>query len=95
MPDGDPDQGKELIFENGCGSCHTIAGIDSTEKYIGPPLIDFAERRYIAGDEPNRLDVLLRWLQNPQQVEPGTIMPDLGLTPEEARDIAAYLYSQR
>jgi cytochrome c len=33
-------------------------------------------------------------LRNPQSIEPGTIMPDLGLSESEARDIAAYLYSE-
>lgn len=92
VPGGNPDRGRELIEDYGCGSCHTIAGVDSTDKYIGPPLEDFAERRYIAGDEPNRLDVLIRWIQDPQAIEPGTIMPNLGVSAEEARDIAAYLY---
>jgi cytochrome c1 len=38
---------------------------------------------------------LILWLQNPQAVEPGTVMPNLGLTEIEARDIAAYLYTLR
>ncbi len=93
VPGGDPDRGRELVGSYGCGSCHTIPGIDSTDKYIGPPLADFAERRYIAGDEPNRPDVLIRWIEHPQRVEPGTVMPDLGVSRAEARDIAAFLYS--
>ena len=28
---------------------------------------------------------------DPKGVEPGTDMPDLGITPEQARDIATYL----
>lgn len=93
VPGGDPDRGKALISEYGCGACHRIAGVESTDGYVGPPLENFAERRYIAGDEPNRLEVLIDWIQNPQEVEPGTIMPNLGVSEPEARDIAAYLYS--
>jgi cytochrome c len=87
--------GKTAIEDHGCTSCHVIPGLDEPEARVGPPLDGLAERRYIAGDEPNTLDVLLRWLQDPQSVEPGTVMPDVGLTPQEARDIAAYLYSDR
>ena len=90
---GDPEAGRRAIESHGCTSCHAIAGLDAPEARVGPPLHDLAERRYIAGDEPNTLDVLMRWLQDPASVEPGTVMPDVGLTEQEARDIAAYLYS--
>jgi cytochrome c2 len=93
VPGGNADRGRELIEHYGCGSCHTIAGVHSTSKYIGPPLKNFAERRFIAGEVPNTLENLLRWIQNPKAIEPGTIMPNLGVKPQEARDIAAYLYS--
>ena len=93
VPGGDPERGKSLVEDYGCGTCHTIPDTESTDKYIGPPLADFAERRYIAGDEPNRLDVLIRWIHDPQKLEPGTVMPRLGVTRDEARDIAAFLYS--
>lgn len=90
---GDPERGKAAIERYGCTSCHLIPGLDAPMGRVGPPLADFAERRYIAGDEPNTLRVMLRWLQDPQDVEPGTLMPDVGVTPTDARDIAAYLYS--
>ncbi len=62
---------------------------------VGPPLNQFALRAYIAGQLPNQPDNLMRWLQDPQQVEPGTAMPDLGVSPAVARDMAAYLYTLR
>lgn len=90
---GDPQRGKRAIDRYGCTSCHRIPGFQAPSASVGPPLDDFARRRYIAGDEPNTLPVMLRWLQDPKRVEPGTLMPDLGVTPRDARDIAAYLYS--
>jgi cytochrome c len=93
VPGGDASQGAKLIGAYGCGSCHELAGIDGADGRVGPPLRDFADRRYIAGELPNNLDNLLRWLQHPQAVEPGTVMPDLGLGALQARDIAAFLYS--
>ena len=93
VPGGDASRGATLIGAYGCGSCHDVAGIDAASGRIGPPLHDFADRRYIAGELPNNLDNLLRWLQDPQSVEPGTVMPDLGVGAPQARDIAAYLYS--
>ena len=35
------------------------------------------------------------WLQEPQTIEPGTIMPNLGVSQEEARDMAAFLFNLR
>jgi cytochrome c len=49
----------------------------------------------IAGELPNSPDNLVRWIKDPKAVEPGTAMPDLGLTDDEARDVAAYLYTLR
>lgn len=92
---GDPARGRELIERYGCGSCHRIPGVDSTDEWIGPPLAGLAGRRFIAGNEPNRPDVLIRWIQDPKSIDPGTAMPRLGVTAREARDIAAYLYDLR
>jgi len=59
-----------------------------------PPLDRFYERSYIAGRLPNTWDNLTKWIENPQQIEPGNAMPNLGVTADEAHDIAAYLYRQ-
>jgi cytochrome c len=93
VPGASADRGRKLVEYYGCGACHTISGVHSTPKYVGPPLNDFAERRFIAGKLPNTLDELVRWIENPQALEPGTVMPNLGVKPAEARDIAAFLYS--
>jgi cytochrome c1 len=34
-----------------------------------------------------------RWIRNPQQVSPGTAMPDLKVGEEDARDITTFLYA--
>lgn len=43
----------------------------------------------------NTPDNLMSWLENPQRVVPGNVMPDMGITAQDARDIAAYLYTLR
>lgn len=90
---GDADRGARLVASYGCGSCHDIPGIPGARGRVGPPLTDFAERAYIAGALRNEPLSLVRWIRFPQQVEPGTAMPDLGVTEPHARDIAAYLYT--
>ena len=84
--------GRELIAQYGCGSCHSIPGVPGADAMVGPPLNDFYKRTYISGRLPNTWDNLTWWIQDPQEIEPGTAMPDLNVTEEEARDIAAYLY---
>jgi cytochrome c2 len=93
MPGGDASRGAELIVAYGCPACHTIPGIRGADALVGPPLTAWAERVYIAGVMTNTPNNLLLWLQNPQEVEPGTAMPNLGVTEEGARDIGAYLYT--
>lgn len=90
---GNPHEGSKLIVSYGCGSCHTIPGIHAARGLVGPPLYFFGRRTMIAGELPNTPDNLVRWLQNPPGVEPGTAMPNLGLTQNQAQDIAAYLDS--
>ncbi|MBW3653267.1 MAG: c-type cytochrome [Actinobacteria bacterium] len=93
VPDGNPERGMQAIDAYGCGTCHTIPGIDGANGNVGPPLTQFGERAYIAGNLPNSADNLTRWIADPQEIEPGTAMPDLGVPPPTARDIAAYLFT--
>ena len=90
---GNPDEGRHLIVSYGCGSCHTVPGIYTARGLVGPPLYFFGRRTMIAGELPNSPDNLVRWLRNPKAVEPGTAMPNLGLSQQQAQDIAAYLYT--
>ena len=93
VPDGDPVVGKALLEQYACVTCHTIPGIRGPATYVGPPLNAWAEREYIAGNLPNEPEHLIDWIVNPQAIEPGTAMPTLGVSPEEARDMAAYLFT--
>jgi cytochrome c len=93
VPGGDPDRGKQQIVAYGCGSCHVVPGVPGANSLVGPPLNHFAYRSYIAGQVPNNPDFLVRWISVPQAIEPGTVMPNLGVSEAKARDIAAYLYT--
>jgi cytochrome c2 len=92
---GDEERGAVAIRSYGCGACHTIPGISGARGMVGPPLTSWSRRVYIAGKLPNSPDNLIRWVMDAHSVEPGTAMPDLGVTEQQARDIAAYLYTLR
>jgi cytochrome c len=94
VPGGDADRGAKLISHYGCGSCHQIPGIRGADGQVGPSLADLARRRLIAGKLENNPANLERWIRDPQKIVPGTVMPDLGVTRPESRDIAAYLYGR-
>jgi len=93
--DGDPARGREAIVAYGCGSCHAVPGIREAQGRVGPELTRFSEQIYIAGRLPNTPLNLIAWIQNPHDIDPLNAMPDLGVTHEDARDIAAYLYTLR
>ncbi|MDD5460065.1 MAG: c-type cytochrome [Methylococcales bacterium] len=85
--------GYEVILQAGCGACHTISSIPGARGKIGPSLDNFKDRAMIAGVLSNSSDNLIRWIQNPVAIDPKTAMPALGLYQQQARDVAAYLYS--
>lgn len=85
----------KAIGRYGCGSCHTIPGIRGANVLVGPPLTRIASRSYLAGEIQNTPTNMVRWIQHPRQIEKGTVMPEMGVTETDARDIAAYLYMLR
>jgi cytochrome c len=86
--------GRRLIASYGCGACHSIPGVPGAHGEAAPPLDRFYRRAYIAGRLPNTQENLVGWIQDPQRIEPGTAMPTLGVTEDEARAIGAYLYRE-
>lgn len=93
MTGGDPSRGPDLLRKYGCQTCHTIPGVVGANGLVGPPLAGIASRAYIAGVLPNAPDNLLRWIRDPKGVDAKTAMPNTGVTPSDARHIAAYLYT--
>ena len=97
-------QGVQVILQRGCGSCHTIPNIPGASGTIGPNLgphddvPPLSQRPMIAtypnGTVPNAsVDDLAKWIADPPSLKPGTAMPKLGLSADEAAAAAAYLYT--
>jgi cytochrome c oxidase subunit 2 len=82
--------GAQLFMTKGCVGCHSL---DATKPMgIGPNLAGIGQRRYIAAGWLEDTDAnLARWIQHPQAVKPGVVMPELGLTDAEAQALVAYL----
>jgi cytochrome c len=91
----DPENGKRLIVAKGCGGCHTVEGVPGATGLVGPRLNNIALRPTLAvGAVDNSRENMMHWIMDPPSMKPGTAMPKLGLTEQEAQDITAFLYSQ-
>lgn len=88
---GDVEAGKRALDQYLCATCHRIPGVVGANRHVGPPLNGIATRGYIAGVLSNTPENMVRWIRYPQQVDPLSAMPNLGVSEQDARDIAAYL----
>lgn len=92
---GDPRKGAQDIAAIGCGACHSIPGVSGATGLVGPPLNRMGRRVYIAGLLRNTPENMEAWLQHPQRFVPGVVMPEMGISAEQSRNITAYLYTLR
>ena len=90
---GDAARAPQLMRYYGCPTCHTIPGVPTPAGTIGPPLKDLKKRAYIGGVLSNSADNLVQWIHDPQKFSPRSAMPKTGISEEEARHVASYLYS--
>lgn len=84
-------RGRQLLAQYQCGTCHAIPGVPAARGAVGPPLQAFGRRSYIAGHLPNGPDLLMQWIVAPKALVPRTTMPSMGVSADDARDMAAYL----
>lgn len=90
---GSAARGSAAIARYGCGSCHIIPGVSGASGLVGTPLSGIGSRVYIAGVLQNTPENMVRWIENPPAVDEHTVMPNLGVTHQDAIDIAGYLYT--
>jgi cytochrome c oxidase subunit 2 len=89
-------RGLELMKAKGCQGCHAIDGVPEMVGRVGPDLTHVASRERLAGGTfENTTANLTSWVDNPQQLKPGALMPELPVSAAEIADIVAYLESLR
>jgi len=84
---------KDAILKYGCNTCHTIPGVPGARGNVGPSLAQFGGRATIAGEIPHTTDNVAAWIQHPRTLRPHTVMPEMGVTEQDARTIVDYLES--
>jgi cytochrome c oxidase subunit 2 len=89
-PTGLAAEGKALYARSACVGCHTIRGVSTG--IIGPDLTHFGSRALFgAALWPTTPEHVVDWLKDPPALKPGAKMPNLNLSDDEARALAAYL----
>jgi cytochrome c oxidase subunit II len=84
--------GEKLFQSKGCVACHALYAVNAPKGMIGPNLANVGARSYIAaGTLKNTDENLARWIRNPQAIKKGVLMPNLGLSENEAKTLAGFL----
>lgn len=99
---GDAAKGRRLIEAKGCISCHRFTGVKPLAALPISVKLEpdaFSRAQKIAPDlrfarDRLRPAAVVRWLLDPAAQKSDTLMPKLGLSDEEAADIAAYLLTE-
>ncbi len=94
-PDAEAMEGRRVFESTACINCHSAAGTVANG-HFGPDLTHLMSRNTIAsGAAPNTRDSLRRWVQNPDSMKPGALMPAMNLNAKELDDLTAYLLTLR
>jgi cytochrome c oxidase subunit II len=91
QPSSDETSLGEQRFIGRCGSCHTVRGTSANGR-VGPDLTHLMSRATIAGGElPNNPGFLSGWIANPQNLKPGSLMPNPELSGPDLASIRSFL----
>ena len=88
-------EGQRIFESTACVNCHTVAGTIAHGRF-GPDLTHLMSRDTIAaGVAANTHDHLRRWIQNPDAIKPGSLMPAMQLSEHELDAVTAYMETLR
>jgi cytochrome c oxidase subunit II len=92
---GSAAQGERVFLTSTCVSCHTIKGT-SADATDGPDLTHFGSRRTIAANSvPNTRGNLAAWIEDPQGIKPGALMPPAVVEPRQLQALVTFLEGLR
>jgi cytochrome c oxidase subunit II len=87
--------GRHIFETTACINCHTVAGTVADGRF-GPDLTHLMSRDTIAsGAAPNNPETLKRWIQSPDSIKPGSLMPAMQLSDRDLDALTAYLETLR
>ena len=90
-----PQEAPALMSHYGCPTCHVIPHVAAAVGKVGPSLWGLSQRSYLAGALPNTPENLQQWIMHPQKYRANSAMPEMNVSPRDARIIAGFLESNR
>lgn len=91
VPAGAAAQRGLALLEYRCGLCHQVRGTAAGAR-SAPDLTHLAARHTLAaGLLPNNPATLAGWIENPQALKPGSLMPNQNLSAQQLADVVSYL----
>jgi len=87
--------GRKVFETTACINCHAVAGTAATGRF-GPDLTHMMSRRTIAaGAAENTPENLGMWIQDPDMIKPGSLMPAMKLSDADLDALVRYLETLR
>lgn len=84
-------EGRHIFESTACINCHTISGTVASGRF-GPDLTHLMSRETIAaGAAMNTHENLRAWIQDPDSVKPGSLMPAMKLDEKDLEALTTYL----
>src|SRR5712672_1788999 len=88
-------EGRRIFETTACINCHSISGSVADGRF-GPDLTHLMSRDTIAsGAAPNNSENLKMWIQDPDSIKPGSLMPAMKLNDHDLDALTAYLETLR
>ncbi len=88
-------EGRKVFLSQSCVNCHRVRGTAARGSYA-PDLTHLASRETLAaGMVQNNVDILRQWIDDPQSIKPGCLMPAFGLNKRDRDLLVRYLMSLR
>ncbi|HET7106447.1 MAG TPA: cytochrome c oxidase subunit II [Candidatus Acidoferrum sp.] len=83
--------GRKVFETTACINCHAVAGTAATGRF-GPDLTHMMSRKTIAaGAAENTPENLGMWIQDPDMIKPGSLMPAMKLSDADLDALVRYL----
>ena len=86
-------EGRQIFQSQSCISCHVVRGT-AAQGTFGPDLTHFMSRETLAAGAADNTPANLKlWIQDPDYVKPGSLMPAMQLGNDQIDKVVAYLDS--
>ena len=91
IPDEKESAGKHVFESTSCVNCHAVGGTNGTGRF-GPDLTHLMSRKTIAaGAARNTHENLRLWIESPDAIKPGSLMPAMKLSDADLDALVRYL----